>query len=157
MDIYKEYVAKHSIEIKTLPEEIWDFFYNIEQNYSYWHPEDHILFKWTKGNPLEVGSTFYSEQKMSGEFAKIKGTCTEVISNKKIVFKFDFPTSFMCPKIEWLIEPKGRNSIFTAVTHYKFGRLFLRFSKDKTDHILETTQKHMKEEAQNLKLILEKK
>ncbi|MEN6379427.1 MAG: hypothetical protein ABFD15_07605 [Methanofastidiosum sp.] len=55
--------------------------------------------RWTKGNPLEVGSTIYSEQKMGDELAKLKGTCTEIIPMRKITFKFDFPTSFMCPKI----------------------------------------------------------
>ncbi|NPV51575.1 MAG: SRPBCC family protein [Candidatus Methanofastidiosum sp.] len=157
MEIYKEYFVKHSIEIKAPPEEIWKFFYNIEQNYSSWHPEDHILFKWTKGNPLEVGSTFYSEQKMSGEVAKLKGSCTEIILNRKIVLKFDFPTSFMCPKIEWLIEPKGKSSVFTALTYYKFGRLFLKFSKDKVEYILQTSNEHMQEEGKNIKKILEEK
>ena len=157
MEIYKEFVLKHSIEIDAPTEKVWDFFYNIEKNYKIWHPEDHILFKWTKGNPLEVGSTIYSEQSMNGEIAKLKGACTEIVPNRKIVFKLDFPTSFMCPKIEWLIEPKGKKSIFTAVTYYKFGRLFLKFSKDKVDYILETTQKHMKEEAENIKLILDEK
>jgi len=155
MGIYKEFILKHSIQIEVPPEKIWDFFYNIEENYRTWHPEDHILFKWTKGNPLEVGSTIYSEQSMNGEKAKLKGTCTEVIPNRKIVFKFDFPTSFMCPQIEWLIEPKGSNSVFTAVTYYKFGKLFLKFNKDKVDYIIETTNKHTREEGENLKKILE--
>lgn len=155
MEIYKEFILKHSIEIEVPPEKVWDFFYNIEKNYKIWHPEDHILFKWTKGSPLGVGSTIYSEQVMNGEHAKLKGTCTESIENRKIVFKLDFPTSFMCPKIEWLIEPKGKNSIFTAVTYYKFGKLFLKFSKDKVSYILETSNKHMEEEGNNLKRILE--
>ena len=92
---------------------------------------------------------------MSGEVAKLKGSCTEIILNRKIVLKFDFPTSFMCPKIEWLIEPKGKSSVFTALTYYKFGRLFLKFSKDKVDYILETSNKHMQEEGENIKNILE--
>ncbi|KYC45029.1 MAG: hypothetical protein APG12_01478 [Candidatus Methanofastidiosum methylothiophilum] len=156
MGIYKEYILKHSIEIKVPPEKIWDFFYNIEQNYRSWHTEDHIMFKWTKGNPLEVGSTFYSEQKMSGEVAKLKGVCTESIPNEKIALKFDFPTSFMCPKIEWIIEPKAKNSIFTAISYYKFGKLFLKFSGDKVDYILETSNKHMQEEGETIKNILER-
>ncbi|MEN6379426.1 MAG: hypothetical protein ABFD15_07600 [Methanofastidiosum sp.] len=54
-----------------------------------------------------------------------------------------------------MIEPNGNSSIFTVVTYYKFGRLFLKFSKDKVEHILETTEKHMDEEGRNLKRILE--
>ncbi len=85
MDLYKEFVLKHSIEIEAPPEKVWDFFYNIEKNYKIWHPRDHILFEWTKGNPLEVGSTIYSAQKMGDELAKLKGTCTEIIP-KNLIF-----------------------------------------------------------------------
>ncbi|HOC77814.1 MAG TPA: SRPBCC family protein [Methanofastidiosum sp.] len=155
MEIYKEFILKHSIEIMVPSEKLWDFFYNIENNYILWHPKDHIQFKWKKGNPLEVGSTIYSEQTMGGETGKLKGVCSEIIPYRKIAFNFDFPTSFMCPRIEWLIEPKGKNSIFTALTYYRFGKLFLRLNKDKVDHILETTEEHMKEEGKNLKRILE--
>ena len=61
MSLCKPLLLRHSIDIKTSLETIWDFFYHIEQNYTTWHPHDHIIFKWTKGTPLEVGSTFYSE------------------------------------------------------------------------------------------------
>jgi len=37
------------------------------------HPEDHILFQWTKGVPFEKGSTFYAEQLMIGEKVKYTG------------------------------------------------------------------------------------
>lgn len=156
MEIYKNFILKHSIEIQVPSGLIWDFFYNIDKNYRIWHPSDHILFEWTKGKPLEVGSTLYSKEIMNGEEVKIKGKCSEIIPSKKIVFTFDFPTSFMCPKIEWLIESNGHNSIFTAVTYYKFGRLFLKFNKERVEYILETTNKHMKEEGENLKKILER-
>ena len=67
MNLFKPLLLRHSIDIKTSPETIWDFFYHIELNYTTWHPYDHIIFKWTKGAPLEVGSTFYSEQYVMGK------------------------------------------------------------------------------------------
>ena len=116
MSLFKQLVLKDSIEIKTTPEKIWEFFYNIEKNYTKWHPEDHILFKWTKGRPWEEGSTFYAEQYVMGKITKYKGTIVEIVPNKKTVSKFSLPISLVSPKIEWLIEPKGSNSVFTAIT-----------------------------------------
>ena len=28
-----------------------------EKNYKAWHPKDHVEFKWTKGKPMESGSS----------------------------------------------------------------------------------------------------
>ncbi|MCD4746258.1 MAG: hypothetical protein K8R58_08160 [Bacteroidales bacterium] len=64
MGLFKQYIIKSSIKIKATPEKIWNFFYNIEDNYKNWHPKDHNYFHWTKGNPLEVGSEIDSEEIM---------------------------------------------------------------------------------------------
>ncbi len=71
MGLFKQLVIKDSVEIKTTPEKIWEFFINLEQNYRIWHPEDYVLFKWTKGKPMEEGSTFYAEQYVMGRVKKI--------------------------------------------------------------------------------------
>ncbi len=47
MKLFKPLILTDSIEIKTTPEKIWEFFSNLEKNYKAWHPKDHILFKWT--------------------------------------------------------------------------------------------------------------
>ena len=61
MSLFKHLELKDSIDIKATPEKIWDFFVNLDKNYKSWHPEDHILFKWIKGKPMELGSQFYGE------------------------------------------------------------------------------------------------
>ncbi|UCC38592.1 MAG: SRPBCC family protein [Candidatus Aminicenantes bacterium] len=146
---------KHSIEIKTSPEKIWAFFVNLEQNYTTWHPEDHVSFKWIKGKPWEEGSAFYAEQYAKGKLTKFKGTVCEVIPNRKIVFKFSFPISLISPKIEWLIEPKGSNSVFTAITHARAGVFFGKIFKKHWKNSKELHDKHTGEEGENLKKILE--
>ena len=156
MALYKQLAIKDSIEIKTTPEKIWEFFINLEQNYKRWHPEDHILFRWTKGKPLEVDSTFYAEQLVRGKVVKFKGTFCEIIPNRKIVFKCAFPVSLVSPKFEWLIEPKGPNSVFTAVTYMRFGRLFQKLLKKHIEDSKKVHDKHVKTEGENLKKILEK-
>ena len=87
MSIYTQFIVKSSTEIKTTPEEIWNFFKNIEENYKMWHPKDHVYFHWIKGTPLEVGSKFDSEEAVDGHKVRIKGTCIESEKNKIIVFK----------------------------------------------------------------------
>jgi len=129
MSLFKQLLLKDSIEIKTTPEKIWEFFTNLEKNYKAWHPNDHILFKWTEGKPMESGSNWYAEEVLRGKIFKLKGTIGEVILNRKIVFKYSFPISLVAPKFEWLIEPKGSNSIFTAISYLRAGNLFYKLSK----------------------------
>ncbi len=146
---------KDSIEIKTKPEKIWEFFTNLEENYKTWHPQDHVLFKWTGGKPMEVGSTFYGEEVMRGELKKLKGTCVESIPNRKVVFKLPFPISLVTSKIEWIIEPKGSNSVFTAIIDLRFERFYRKLFKKRIETAIEVAEKHMGEEGENLKKILE--
>jgi len=98
MALFKQLVLKDSIEIKTTPEKIWEFFINLEKNYKTWHPEDHVLFQWTKGKPMESGSNWYGEEVLGGDLKKLKGAIGEVVPNRKIVFKYSFPLSLVSPK-----------------------------------------------------------
>ena len=50
------------------------------------------------------------------------------------------------------IEPKRDGCIFTATLYFRMGWLFSIFAKDRVEAI----KKHMKEEGENLKNILEK-
>ena len=156
MGIFKKIVIESSTKIETTPEKIWNFFSKIEDNYKRWHPEDHQFWHWTKGKPLEVGSKIDSEETVGGHKGGIKATVIESVKNKKIALKPAWPLSFMCPKLEWIMETKNNNTYFVAQTHYKFGKLFLTFKKNTVDQILYLTKKHMDEEGENLKKILEK-
>ena len=155
MRLFKPLLLSHSIEIKTSPEKIWDFFKNIEQNYTTWHSDDHVKFHWTKGKSLNEGSTIYSEQYVMGKITKYKGMVAEIIPNRKITFKFIYPVSLISPKIEWLIEPKGSNTVFTAITYMRAGHLYKKLFKKGMKNIIEAHDKHVAEEGENLKKILE--
>lgn len=155
MKLFKDLVLKHSIEINTTPEKIWSFFLDIERNYTTWHPKDHILFKWTKGNPLEKDSRCYAEQYVMGKVTKYNTICAEIILYRKIVFKFSFPISLITPKIEWIIEPMGSTTVFTAITYMRAGNLLRKISKKEMDKLIVAHDKHVNEEAENLKKILE--
>lgn len=149
-------MLKDSIEINTTPERIWEFFTNLDKNYTTWHPEDHIIFKWVEGKPLEVGSKFYAEQLVMGKVKQYNGTISEIIPNRKIVITFAFPISLVSPKVEWLFEPRNSTTIFTAITYMRFGKLFSKLFKKNMEKLIEVHDKHTWAEAQNLKKILEK-
>ena len=155
MSLFSQLVLSDSIKIKSTPEKIWEFFSNLEINYKVWHPKDHILFKWTKGKPMESGSNWYGEEIVRGKVFKLKGTIGEVIKNRKIVFKYSFPISLVAQGFEWLIEPKGLNSIFTAKSYLRAGDLFYKLSRKEMETKIEMHNQHVREEGENLKKILE--
>lgn len=156
MKLFREYIISSSTEINTTPEKIWSFFYNLEKNYTKWHPQDHNFWRWTKGKPLEVGAKINSEETVGGHKGGIKATVIESIKNKKVTLKPFWPVSFMCPKLEWIIEKKEKSTFFIAKTYLKFGRIFISLKKKTVNEIINLTQKHMNEEGKNLKKILER-
>jgi len=156
MGIFAQLALRDSIEIKTTPEKIWEFFANLDKNYTTWHPQDHIVFKWVLGKPLEAGSKFYAEQLVMGKVRIYNGTISETIPKRKIAIEFDFPISIVSPKVEWLIEPKDSVCIFTAITYMRFGVLYQRLFKKHMKRLIEVHNKHTWAEAENLKKILEK-
>jgi hypothetical protein len=156
MGVFTQLELKDSIEIKATPEKIWDFFVNLYKNYKSWHPEDHILFKWTKGKPMELGSEFYGEEVIGGKIIKVKGSICEAIPNRKSVSKYSFPLSLVVPKVETLIEPKGSSSVFTAITYLRAGNLLYKLSRKHMERHVDIHNKHVREEGENLKAILEK-
>ena len=107
--------------------------------------------------PMESGSGWYAEEVMRGKVFKLKGTIAEVIPNKKIVFRYSFPISLVAPKFEWLIDPKGSTTVFTAIGYLRAGRLFYKIARREMEWKVAMHMKHVKEEGENLKRILENK
>ena len=140
---------KDSIKIKTTPEKIFDFFVHFEENYLAWHP-DHVKCRWLEGEPFEEGSILYIEEYLHGKLHKMKFLGTKVELNRKIEYKLLFPTSIICPKGSFIIEPKGKTCIFTATLSFRFGWLFSKLAKNRVGAV----KKHMKEEGENLKRLL---
>ena len=154
MPLCKRLELSHSIEIKATHEQIWNFLKN-PKNYTTWHPKDHIKFMWTEGKPFEIGSKFYSEQLVFGKVQKYKGQIKELIPNKKVVFTFKFPVSLISPKIEWHTETKGENTVFTAISYLRAGHLYKKLFKKGMKNLIAEHNRHVGEEGENLKKILE--
>ena len=155
IELFESMTLEDSVEIYAPPEQVWDFFYNLDGNYQTWHPKDHVVFKWIEGTPMEIGTTFYAEEYAMGEVKQYKGKVIEAIQNRKIVFELSYPISIMTPNIEWIIEPKGNTSVFTAVTGVRARGLLRLLLPATMDAIIASGKQHMHEEGINLKEFLE--
>ncbi|MDI6603456.1 MAG: SRPBCC family protein [Patescibacteria group bacterium] len=141
---------KHSTEIKTTPENIYNWFKNINKNYKKWHP-DHV--KWiNETGGLGEGDIVYYEEYVHGKLHSNRSKITKIEENKKVEFKNLFPVSIICPKGSFSIEQKGETCIFTATFFIRFGWFFSRFAKQRLD----AGKEHLREEGENLKRLLEK-
>jgi len=150
MALFERIVLKDTVEINTTPDRIWEFWANMDKNYKSWHPEDHILFRWTRGKPMEEDSKIYAEETVGGKLLKLKLTCIDVIPKMKFALVFPFPASLFA-KYEYLIEPRGTKTAFTALTYLKYPS----FSRRRIESAIEVGKKHVREEGENMKRILE--
>jgi hypothetical protein len=93
----------------------------------------------------------YAEEYLHGKLNKIKFVCTEMIPNRLIKYRLVFPLSFL-GKNMFIIEPNGQQSCtFTAKGMMRSGPLYEKLARDS----IEATRKHIREEGENLKKILE--
>jgi len=144
---------------KTTQENVFQFLTGIVDSESYraWHKEDHVAFRFIKGEPWAVGSVVYAEEYIHGKLHKLKSIITKVVPNKKIEYA---PTSWLLrkyfPKSEFIIEAQGDTYRFIASGTYRIGWIGKTLFKKKLAEGLASIEKHMQEEGENLKRILEK-
>ena len=159
MALLKDMVLTDTIEIKTTPEKIFNFLTSLvdDESYRAWHKEDHVTLRWLKGFPYQEGSIVYAEEYIHGKLHKLKFIITKVVPNKRIEYA---PTSKILriyfPKNEFVIEQKGDSCLFIASVTYRIGWIAKTFFKKALNKGLSSVKKHMKEEGENLKVILEK-
>ena len=158
MSIFEDVMLKDSIDIKAHPEDVFNFITSIvdDDSYKAWHKDDHVSFKWLKGNPWEKDSVLYAEEFIHGKLHRFKFKITEVVKNQRIEYT---PTSRFIrkffPKNEFIIEPKGDSCRFIAQGTYRIGKIGKLFFKKSIEKGLSSVKKHMREEGENLKHILE--
>jgi uncharacterized protein YndB with AHSA1/START domain len=158
MALREEIVLTHSIEIEATPEKVFDFLTHLidDESYRAWHPDDHIALRWIKGQPWKEGSVLYAEEYLHGKLHKLKGIVTEVIPNRRIEFA-PLPRflRIFFPKSAFIIEPKGDGCVFTTTGCLRVGWLVRTFAKRQLELGIASAEKHMKEEGENLKRIVE--
>ena len=159
MKILEDIFLSDSIEIRTAPDKVFDFLCNIVDDDSFraWHPKDHVTFRWLKGSPWQEGSIGYSEEYLHGELHKGKIFVTKAVPNSEITYvPFSRLIRKFVPKMCFYIVPKKDSCVFTATVHGRFPRMIQFIAKKRYDKNLASVKKHMKEEGENLKRILEK-
>ncbi len=159
MKLMEDVFLTDSIEIHASPEDIFGFLNNLVDDASYraWHPQDHVAMRWEKGSPWQEGSVVYAEEYFHGKLHKLKFVITHVIPNRKIEY---VPVSRFLkryvPKMSFTVEPKGPRTIFTAMAHYRIALLPRLLAKKSVERGISSVRKHMKEEGENLKRLLER-
>ena len=143
---------RDSITINQPPEVIYEWFKNnFVKDYKKWHPKDHILAKWLKGKGFEPGSVLYAEEYLGDEIEKLTFKLTKNIPDSLIEYKVLFPESIICSGGSFLFEPQAKGSTFTATLTFRFGFILSKFFAKRVN----TLKRHMKEEGENLKKMLE--
>jgi hypothetical protein len=99
-EVFADTCLMESTGISASPEELWDFFVHLDDNSIAWHPAEHVVFQWTGGQPMALGSTFYAEEYAMGEIKKYSGTVTEVVEYQKVAFTLSGPVSLLTPLFE---------------------------------------------------------
>jgi len=140
-----------SIEIKTTPENIFQWFINVEKNYRSWHP-DHISWDWEDGNPFQIGSKAIAKEYIHGKIHSFKSIITNIKKNELIEYDFLLPISIIIKRGSFIFSNTDSGCIFTATLTFRSGKIFSKIFKKQ----MNATIKHMKEEGENLKKLLEK-
>jgi hypothetical protein len=149
---------KDSIEVEAPAEKVFEWLcqrMRDKESYKAWHP-DHVDIRWIKGEPLQEGSILYAEENLHGVLHKLKLRITKIVPNRVIEYRFLFPLSILTTGNKFLIEPKGQNScVLTAMGSIRMPRWLFEKMHKQHKHKIEATEKHMKEEGENLKKALE--
>lgn len=153
MLLFEERILKDSVEINAQVEKVWVFFDNLDVNYKSWHEDSHVTCRWLKGRPHEEGSIAYFEEILDGQLCKIKAITIKVVKYRLVETRSPFPVSIIHTKGTYIFEPKGNSSVFTAINHFRIPSLFNK----RLLSLVAATEKHMKEEGENLKKIIESK
>jgi hypothetical protein len=150
---------KDSIEVEANPEEVFNWLVERlrdKESYQAWHP-DHVDIRWIKGEPVQEGSVLYAEEYLHGVLHKLKFRIAKVIPNRLIEYRIAFPMSLLAPGNSFVIEPKGEDRCtFTAQGSLRLPRWLFANMHPKHKGKIEATERHMREEGENLKRAVEK-
>ena len=158
MPFFEEVVLRDSIEIKTTAEKVFTFLTHIvdDESYRAWHKEDHVKFRFLKGDAWTEGSILYAEEYIHGKVHKLKCEITKIVPNKRIEY---VPTSWFArkffPKSEFIMEQKRDTCLFIAAGTLRVGKIGKILFKNTIEKGIASVKKHMREEGENLKRILE--
>ncbi|MCK5097365.1 MAG: hypothetical protein KAR45_04640 [Desulfobacteraceae bacterium] len=149
-------ILKDLIEINGSIEEAFEFFSNMsDKRYKEWHPKDHVIFKWLKGNSVKDGNKAYCEEYIHGKIHKLKINYVKVIQDRYIEYCLSNPIwRFFCPKCSLSFEPVDSKTFrFIAEICYRLGPIAANSQRVKEQ--LKTVETHQQEEGEYFKALCE--
>jgi ligand-binding SRPBCC domain-containing protein len=144
-------IFRHSIRVDAPAARVWQFFREMERNYTRWHPVHHE-FQWVDGEPLRVGTTFRFRETIAGETMDKTVRITEVVPERLFVF---VPTWWLMRlflhRLTFAMDPLGDEACqFTAELHLRTGPIGAWLHRRQFDAV----RRHMAEEGENLKRLV---
>ena len=144
-------ILSQTTMIAAPAERIFAFFDRMEVNYTRWHP-DHITFRWLQDGRQAVGHRFYFEERIHGQHLKRTMRYTKVMPGRLIEFVPDNALiRFFLRRVSFIIEPLDGRCRFTQEVQIRIGPISKRLNRAG----FAAVEKHMREEGENLKTIME--
>lgn len=144
-------ILSQTTMIAAPAERIFTFFDRMEINYARWHP-DHITFRWLQDGRQAVGNRFYFQERIHGQHVKRTMRYTKVMPNRLIEFVPDNALiRFFLRRVSFIIEPLDGRCRFTQEVQIRIGPIGKRLNRAG----FAAVEKHMREEGENLKAIME--
>jgi hypothetical protein len=149
---FYDFAYEDSTWIGVPPATVFDFFEEMEANYTRWHP-DHLRFEWRRGRGIAVGNEFFFEERIAGKRLPKTVRITKVVRDRYFAFEMTNPIfRFFLPHLSFGFEPDGEGTRFLAELRlHGIGPLGRRLNRKE----FEAVDRHMAEEGQNLKRLLE--
>lgn len=150
---------RDSVEIKTTPEELFDWFKNLDKHFEEWHPNHKKFVKVTGGT--DEGDVIYFEERVDGKWYKVKVKIGKIEKGQQ-GWLIELVTSSRLARILFIAEAKKDVCIFSHIESFGFkapviGSL-IDFLMSKVFYSLfrfDLIRKDMEEDGLNLKRILE--
>ena len=146
---------RDTIEIRTSPENVFDFFIYFRENFMAWHP-DHVRCWYLEDGPLKEGSIFYIQEYLHKRIMTLGFHVTKLDPYSKIEYRIS-----RMVKGSFNVDKRSADVLFIAEISFGtktpfVGSLLDRMLRIMIDRRLKALKQHMVEEGRNLKMILEK-
>jgi hypothetical protein len=143
-----------TIEVRTSPEKVFDFFIHFRRNFMAWHP-DHVRCWYLEDRPLQEGSIFYVQEYLHKRVMTLEFHVTRLVPYSLI--EYEIPPMV---KGAFTISGTGANVLLTAEIRFGtdapiVGNLADHMLRAFIGRRLKALKQHMVEEGRNLKSILE--
>lgn len=139
-----------TIHIEVPPSRVFDWLRALPTHYSDWHP-DHRVATWERGRGLEPGAVLRAEERLHGKRHVVRSRLVSIEPDRDVTFASLWPTSLLSPGGSFHVEPEGTGCRFTHTLRIRWPALWAWLAPRRPQLLT----RHMREEGENLKRILE--